>query len=119
MASTFRSITPIYTGGGIYVLYGELTDGTYFMADASFYDVRIMTEDPLEDWDESGYPEWQEARLVRDLEPNEALGFIEAAIKWIRTNKPNTRDCNYCMSDMEYIAEDIEEIRASGRTDWR
>ena len=59
-----------YTGGGIYVFLGELSDGTYFIADYPYFDLRIVNEDPRPTyWDDdadtsAGYVPWQEAHLM-------------------------------------------------------
>lgn len=56
----------VYTGGNIWLFYGELDDGTYFLTDDNGC-TQILSEDPS-DFDESLYWEWQQAHLIRDLE---------------------------------------------------
>lgn len=125
----FKSVNPCYTGGGIYVFTGELEDGTYFMADTSFYDVRIVNENPEiptdmsddEAWETYGVcrdedawasVEWQEEHLVKDLNPTEAVAFFKRMLKWVKTNRP---DGNYLSSDMDYYEEELKELKGNWR----
>lgn len=125
----FISVDPEYTGGGIYVFTGHLADGNYFMADTSFYDVRIVNEAPNipddmsneESWEKYGVArdedawasvEWQEEHLVKDLTPDEAVAFFKEMFKWIEVNKP---DGNYLPSDMDYFRNEVENLHG----DWR
>lgn len=114
-----RNITPIYTGGGIYILYGQLTNGNYFIASDEMYDVRFLNANP-EDTDEYGDAvsdsvKWQEAHLVRDIcDPGECLEFWETAIRWIIANKP---DGNYSEYEMEMDLDEIESLKNT--KDWR
>lgn len=115
----FKSVNPEYTGGNIYVFTGEVDD-VYFMADTSFYDVRLLDANPLEHEDEErfGFPEWQcadwqEEHLVRDLEPHEAVEFLKEMLAWVIENKPSG---NYAMDDMEWFAADVATLEGD---DWR
>jgi len=56
----------VYTGGNIWLFYGELDNNTYFLTDDNGC-TQILNEDPS-DFDESLYWEWQEQHLIRDLE---------------------------------------------------
>lgn len=112
---TIESVEPEYTGGGIYIFTGKLTNGNYFLA-TNDYDVRVL--DSPYDWDSEFFDEWQEAHLVKDLEPSAALQFCKQMVDWVKANEPNA---NYSMYDMRAIAEDIEEClkaEAEGK-DWR
>jgi hypothetical protein len=109
--------TPNYTGGSIYVYTGKLKDGNYFMASDEDLDkynkafaVRIVNEDPdtAEDpnqEDIAWFPEWQEPRLVKDLEGKDALNFTKEILNWIIANKPNG---NYQMADMKGMLDFVE-----------
>lgn len=119
--SRFVSVEPEYTGGGIYVFTGELTDGNYFMADTANYDVRVLNADPNEPtgMDALGITErnidsveWQEEHLVRDLTPDEAVAFFKEMLKWVEDNDPSG---NYLGSDMDYFKEELETLHG----DWR
>ena len=109
----FKSVEPNYTGGNIYVFTGEV-DNNFFMADTSWYDVRLLNGDPNEPTDEVflGMPmrnmdsvEWQEEHLVKDLNPDEKIDFFKAMLKWVKENEP---DGNYLMSDMDWFADDLK-----------
>lgn len=119
--SRFISVEPEYTGGGIYVFTGELTDGNFFMADTANYDVRVLNADPNEPtgMDALGITErnidsveWQEEHLVKDLNPDEAVEFFKEMLKWVEDNDPSG---NYLGSDMDYFKEELENLHG----DWR
>ncbi len=119
--SRFISVEPEYTGGGIYLFTGKLTDGNFFMADTANYDVRVLTEDPDEPtgMDALGITErnidsveWQEEHLVKDLTPAEAVAFFKEMLKWVEDNDPSG---NYLGSDMDYFKEELESLHG----DWR
>ena len=115
----FKSVEPEYTGGGIYVFTGAVDDN-YFMADTSFYDVRLLDANPKDNVNEErfGFPEWecadwQEEHLVKDLVPHEAVEFFKEMLRWVQENEP---DGNYLMSDMDYFAEEVATLHGD---DWR
>ena len=100
------SVTPIYTGGGIYIYWGAFSDGTYFIADDD-YDLTIVDSDPtlsyVEDEDifEADYSEWQEKHLVRYIDDNKTQNFFNEMFDWILQNEPSTPLCNYSLGDIE------------------
>lgn len=117
----FISVDPEYTGGGIYLFTGRLTDGNYFMADTANYDVRVLNADPNEPtgMDALGITErnidsveWQEEHLVKDLAPDEAVAFFKEMLGWVKRNDP---DGNYLGSDMDYFMNELENLHG----DWR
>lgn len=64
----------VYTGGNIWIFYGELDDGTYFLTDNDGYTV-IVNESP-DDFEESLYIDWIEDHKVRDIEDeDERIAF--------------------------------------------
>lgn len=96
-----KSARADYTGGGIYVFTGELTDGNFFIADCSFsagfYGLRIVNNNP-ENLEESLEVDWQEKHLVKDVA--RCKGFMKDMFKWIIENRPYG---NYLVDDMKYI----------------
>ena len=113
----FVSVKPEYTGGGIYIFTGELKDGNYFVADTSFYDVRILNADPNEAiWDDGCYNmdsmEWQDEHLVEFLEPEKAKKFLISMLNWIKRHKPD----GVCMgSDLDYFLADVKSLHGNWR----
>ena len=75
----------IYTGGNIWIFYGELADGNYFLCDDNGW-ARFLSEDPRIDFEESCYEDWQEERLVRDLEGRERELFCWEMIDWLKAH---------------------------------
>lgn len=99
--------TAIYTGGNIYLFYGKLRNGNYYIATSDF-DVRIVSQNPLEydkyDFFVSDNVEWQEQYLVEDLSENDARLFCKDLIKRIITIGCNFSGIsNYLISDIEHI----------------
>ena len=78
-----KVIYPDYTGGGIYVFLGQLSDGNYFMAGNSDWAVRILDACPWRtknnNWE---YADWQEKHLVRDLSDTEAEEFAKGMLEY-------------------------------------
>ena len=103
----FKYVTPVYTGGGIYVVTGMLESGEGFLADADWFDVRLLDVDPATaDWDEElFYDDWQSKHLIRDLQDDEALRFCDKMFSWILANKP---DGNYSEGDIENLKARVE-----------
>lgn len=63
----------VYTGGNIWLFYGTLDNGNYFLTD-DYGATLILNADPS-DLDESTFPEWQQEHLVTELQGNERIGF--------------------------------------------
>ena len=122
----FESVYLNYTGGGIYVAYGKMTDGRYFVASDDCYDVRFLDADPLR----SAYPEfygydtdipcgdiieWQEAHVVADISnESDSLEFWDEMLAWVEQNKP---DGNYALDDVSQDRALIADLRT--RKNWR
>lgn len=136
MKYEIESVTAEYTGGGIYIFEGKLTDDNCFIAETSCFDVRVMSGDFFNDaveltadelwekyeWclDEDAFPsvKWQEEHLVEDLRPSDALKFIKAVLEWVKENKPNG---NYNMGDMDYFLAEVADCEKAERNgkEWR
>jgi len=101
-----------YTGGGIWLFYGNLSDGTFFLADGDMLDVRIINADPSRNEEECWFAEWQEEHLVRDLDTEkEGPKFFKKIFKWLRANDAEN------ISEIEFIEEEAK--RYDGKTGWR
>ena len=82
-----KTLEAVYTGGGIWIFWGELEDGHYFLTAHEGWTV-ILTESP-EDFDESLYEEWQEAHKVKDLADEELISFQKELLEKIEKNDYN------------------------------
>lgn len=128
--SNIEYVTPNYTGGGIYVYTGKLSNNNYFIAtDSSFmveddyvspFDVRIVNKDPDKTYkDDEGYDytllddtTYQDECLVRDLDEKEALKFTVDILKWIIEHKPKG---NYQIDDMQDMLDTIESTGTNNK----
>lgn len=116
----FKTVEPIYTGGNIYIFAGQMTNGNYFIADSSFFDVRILDADPSEvTWENAMFKEyamdsveWQEEHLVDDANPTEAVVFFRHMLKWVKENEP---EGNYSLCDMTALEDELDTLKG----DWR
>ena len=105
-----ENVTPIYTGGGIYVYIGELSDGNYFIAsDQSFvgdyFDIRIVDENPADYEEDFCDVTWQEEHLVSDVVGGEAREFTIQLLEWVLENHP---EGNYQLGDIEAMLDSIQ-----------
>ena len=103
----FERVEPTYTGGGIYIFTGKLTNGNYFLACDDMYDVRILNADPDADWEESQYEDWQIEHLVEDLSSADAIEFFREMLIWVNANLPNG---NYSWDDIDHMLEEVTEL---------
>lgn len=71
----FKSVVAAYTGGGIWLFYGELKDGNYFLVNNDGF-VLILDESPA-NFDESLYEGWQQAHLVEELTEEKRVTFCD------------------------------------------
>ena len=101
-----KSAEASYTGGGWYVFLGELSDGTYFIADYPYWDLRIVDEDPRptfwgDDYDtDAGYEPWQSAHLIQDYGGDDTKSFFNDMLNWILKHSP---DGNYNSGDIKNL----------------
>lgn len=113
-------IEPCYTGGNIYVFAGNIDNKVFFIADSANYDVMIVDENVFKYGDElfekCFYWDYQEEHAKSFLPPKNALIFFDKMLSWIESSQPFG---NYCMSDIEWLHNDVLEIMASGNENWR
>ena len=90
-----KTLEAVYTGGGIWLFYGELKDGTFYLTDD--YGCTIILNESAEDLDKSTYEDWQNEHKIKYLVGEEATAFLKELIERLETN-------NYsgaCLSDSE------------------
>ena len=69
-----KEVKAVYTGGNIWLFFGRLENGNWFMAD-DYGSVRIVNADPTADLDESLMEDWQLQHMVKDLFDRERQQF--------------------------------------------
>ena len=102
-------VSPIYTGGGVYVYLGTAEDENgksyaFFGYDDCFCGAGILSEDPkkLPDsemekiWDY----EWESTHTIRELCDAEGMEFVMEMYDWIIENQPNDHWCNYALYEI-------------------
>ena len=70
---TIKEAFAVYTGGNIWIFYGETTDGNYFLTD-DYGATLILNADPS-DFEVSLYEDWQQEHLVAELQENDRAKF--------------------------------------------
>lgn len=96
----------VYTGGGIYIYYGELTNGLYFRTGDE--DLYISICDSDTSVDDADYAEFYEEHEIDNIQGYDFEYFFNNMLKWIINNTP----------DGDYIEDDLEE-RMFGHIDTR
>ena len=74
MAKQFKNVNAVYTGGGIWLFYGQYGKDYFLAGDEG--DVTLLDSDPS-DLDESLYAEWQEKHLIAYLDGEERVTFCD------------------------------------------
>lgn len=96
-----KTATACYTGGNLYIYYGELENGLYFRAYDDWDFIEICNADTsVEDAD---YYEFYEQHSVQTIAGDDYKEFWNNMLLWILHNKP---DGNYSKYDLERRMED-------------
>ena len=90
MAHEIKTAKAVYTGGNIYIYYGELTDGNYFRVGDGDDFIEICNSDTSVD--EADYMEFYEEHRVETLTDREYVRFWNKMLRWIIENDPYA-DC--------------------------
>ena len=78
---TIKTATAVYTGGNIWLFFGTLEDGNYFLTD-DYGSTQILNADPS-DLDTSLFAEWHSEHLVEELENENRFAFCEQLLDFI------------------------------------
>ena len=104
-----RKANAEYTGGGIYVYWGQLEDGKYFLADDDG-EMMLTETDPESCWEDVWYWEWQcehGIQVTKEQDDTAELGQVwwtptaaewNKMLDWILAHKP---DGNYDDAELE------------------
>ena len=77
----------VYTGGNIWLFYGELEDGNHFLTD-DYGTTQILNADPS-DLDISLYEDWQQEHLVEEL-ADDRFAFCDQLLDYITEHIDDT-----------------------------
>ena len=81
----------VYTGGNIWLFYGELENGLHFLTDD--YGCTLILDTTAEDFDVSLYEEWQNAHKVEELEGSARIEFIDVLLDYLKGLEYRDRGC--------------------------
>ena len=79
-----KEANAVYTGGNIWLFYGELNDGNYFLTDDNGW-TQFLNADPS-NLDESTFEEWQLQHLVKEIVGDERVKFCDELLDYIYEN---------------------------------
>ena len=96
MKKEIKNATAIYTGGGLYIYYGQLSDGNWFRAYDEWECIEICDSDTSAE--EADYYEFYEEHTIETLVNDEYKEFWDNMLLWIIHNKP---EGNYQGDDLE------------------
>ena len=97
MKREIKNATAIYTGGGLYIFYGQLTDGSWFRAYDEWECIEICDSDTSVE--EADYYEFYEEHRIDTMVNEEYETFWNEMLLWIIHNAPKG---NYLVGDLEY-----------------
>ena len=100
MEHTIKTATACYTGGGIYIYYGQLESGLYFRACDEFETVYIC--DANTSTEEAEYSEFYEQHTAEELAGEAFKTFWNQLLTHVINNKPAfDKWNNYQKSDLK------------------
>ena len=108
MKREIKNATAIYTGGNIYIYYGQLVDGNWFRACDGEEFIEICNADTSTE--EADYYEFYEEHSIETLTKKEYEVFWNEMLLWIIHNAPKG---NYQVYDLEkrMIPDEINEAK--------
>ena len=93
---TIKNATAEYTGGGIYIYYGELNDGKWFRTETTWSCTHICTADTTTE--EANYSEFYDEYTFDVLHDIDHESFFNDMVLWIIHNAPKG---NYNIDELE------------------
>ena len=109
MAYNIEQCIVDYTGGNIFVVRGKLSDGSYFIAEDSNFDIRLVNANPLRarNWE---YADWQEKHLIKDLHGSERVNLFRDILNYcIESNRYE----HWMTADLERLTNDEDSVMAA------
>lgn len=108
-AGSIQEAFAIYTGGDIWLFYGSLTNGYYFITDDEGYTM-FLDEEP----DETCYVEWQTEHCIKELNAKENLRFCIQLLKKLSSYQDDVHRGGFTNTDMELYANDFLHLVSLG-----
>lgn len=108
MKRKIKNATAIYTGGNIYIYYGQLSDGNWFRACDEWECIEICDSDT--GVEEADYNEFYEEHKFETLVNEEYETFWNEMLLWIIHNAP---EGNYQAGDLEkrMLFDEVNEAK--------
>ena len=97
-----RTASAVYTGGGIYIYYGQLASGLFFRTADEYYGIDICNADPSTE--EANYLGFYETHVVEEIPESseEYIPFWNAMLEHIINGGPAYGNgSNYAIYELE------------------
>ena len=95
-----KTATADYTGGGIYIYYGQLENGLYFRTCDVWESIAICTEPT--DTEEADYQEFFDEYMTEELTGSTYETLWDEIIEWIIMNGPKGNYIDYELENRLY-----------------
>ena len=102
-----KTANAVYTGGNIWLFYGETTDGSFFLTDD--YGCTLLLNESPEDMDKSLYPDWQEEHKIRELFDSERVDFCNALLTWLEKEATSAQRGGITNEELEAYRDYMKE----------
>lgn len=100
MTHEIKTVSACYTGGGIYIYYGQLESGLYFMTNDDIETIYICNADTSAE--EAQYLEFYDRHTVEELAGEAFINFWNRMLSHVINGGPAYgRWSNYLKSDLE------------------
>ena len=99
MKHKIKTATACYSGGGIYIYWGELENGYQFRACDDWELIWICDDDTSIENEEASYQEFYDEHTIEELHGNDFVAFWNTMIKHIIEN--DTKG-NWSILELEY-----------------
>lgn len=94
--------TAVYSGGGIYLYYAEMENKQWIMGNDEW--LIMVDTSPIADeqtFEDSGYYEWQEEHLVKQISENDYQKVLNKILDTIFNGKSIKEYDNYSIGDLQ------------------
>ena len=78
------TVKAIYTGGSIWLFFGKIDDGNYFLTD-DMGATLLLRENPGEDLESACHEDWQQENLIREISGAERRQFCLDMLQMLRS----------------------------------
>lgn len=102
MTHEIKTANACYSGGGIYIYYGQLESGLYFRANEDFETIYVCDANASVAEEEANWPEFYEQHTVEEITGEAFVNFWNRMLTHIINGGPSFDEWNnYSKSELE------------------